>query len=130
MALAKFREPNQAAWVGVRPGHRGAQVAIGQQASNTSVIVRTVPAGKTLFLTSLVFSSGWGAGLGTLFVRDAGDSALYTICTFQFSSAVGPPGVVFGSFNPPLEIFSAYDLVITSGAAGHISNVFIHGWEE
>ncbi len=130
MAKMSFREPNQVLWYGSRPAHRGAQIAKDAQASDSTVICHTVSAGKTFFLTKFIFSSGWGAGLGTLVVRNASDVPQYTIASLQFSSAAGAPGVTPGFFNPPLEIPAGWDLAVISSAAGHIANVFIHGWEE
>jgi len=130
MALMAFREPNQVKWVGVRPAHRGTQIAADNQGMAGFIIVYTVSAGKTLYLTDwswAIEATGVG-GTGVLAVRDAGDVQLYTLAggALTVASAISKAcGLFF-----PIEIPADYDIFLWSSAATLNVRAFIHGWEE
>jgi len=130
MSAMKFREPNEVLWRGVRPGHRGEQIAKYDSANNSTVIIHTVSAGKTFFMTTANYmseTSGAGAG-GRLDVLNASGVLQYTIAVIVFT-AVGQ-GAISMSFNPPLEIPGGYKIVVFSNSAALTARAFIHGWEE
>ena len=130
MAVMGFREPNMARWVGVRPGHDGTQIAKSGHTDNALLIVHTVTAGKTLYLTAAL-ASGNTAGTATginIWVRNAADVAQYYL--IQNSLNVNTYFAVGLSFNPPLEIPAGWDIVIVAGHATARADLFIHGWEE
>ena len=81
MSPMAFREPNEVLWRGVRPGHRGEQVAKYNSATNATVILHTVTTGKTLFLTAVSFqaSTTTAGKFGALFVRDTSDAEKYCL---------------------------------------------------
>jgi len=130
MSAMKFREPNEVLWRGVRPGHRGEQVAEYKEVANGTAIVYTVGAGKTFFMTTANFicDSSVTATLATLYVRNASDVLQYYLGVAYFR-AVGQI-VAPMTFNPPLEIPAGWDVVIASDSANLKTRAFIHGWEE
>lgn len=130
MALMKYREANQVKWVGVRPAHRGEQIAKYATANNATVILHTVTAGKTFYLsfyTFLGYIAGAGAGV-SLIVRNAADVEQYKISVLR--------GAVVGQLSQalaldfPLEIPAAYDVCAVSDSANSTLYAFAHGWEE
>ncbi len=130
MALMKFREPNQAAWVGFRPGHRGTQVTKHAAATNTTLIIHTVTSGKVLYMTSFFLSVRSGVGEGILFVRDTSDVLQYHIVRVElFTKVSSGPGVGL-SLHHPIEIPAGFDVCVQSTPAFCIANGFINGWEE
>lgn len=99
-------------------------------ATNATVIVYTVTAGKTLYLSQWVFSvrSNAAGFQGNLYVRDADD--LNPVYIAQI--ALGSAGHLCnsGNPNPAIEILAGYDVVVDSNNAGLGSWASIHGWEE
>jgi len=130
MSAMLYREDNKVLWRGVRPAHNGVQVAKSALATNNTVILHTVTAGKTLFLTTMVYGTDPEAvGLCQMQVRNVADVVQYTIQNFiprttstSFSGSI--------TFNPPLEIPAGYDIILVSGIAMLDLNCFINGWEE
>ena len=130
MALMKFREPNQVAWIGVRPAHRGAQVTARAQADNTTVIVHTVTSGKTFFwthLSNMVFSSAAGGNM-QLYVRDDSDVTQYFL--YSGANRLAHHSNWSDAFWPPIEIPSLWDIVVLSNNSFVVYNAFVTGWEE
>ena len=130
MALMKFREPNQVAWVGCRPAHRGTQIAKFLSVNNASGIVHTVASGKTFFLNLSVVMCRTGAGSARLSVRNDSDVHQYFITLIDIITAVGTSHSISIPYPYPLEIPSLWDVVIESTAAGCNADAHIHGWEE
>ena len=130
MALMTFREPNQARWQGVRPGHRGTQVTKSGEASNATVVVYTVTAGKVFYLTHYTASAFLSVnGDCVFFVTNAIDVVKYDLTKLTFRPLYGSP-VVSGSFNPPLEIAAGWKIKVLSAAVNCYAHLFINGWEE
>lgn len=129
MALMKFREKNKARWLGVRPAHYGEQVTKNGSVVNNTVIVHTVTAGKTFYLSSAViglFSTGTASGY--LLVRDDGDVLQYNIV---FGRIINADEQLFSmGFDPPIEIPEGWDICVSSNSADMYVEGFIHGWEE
>jgi len=130
MALMAFREPNQVKWWGIRPAHRGTQVAKSASAINATVIIHTVTAGKTLFLCSASLSLQSGVGGGNIFVRNGADVWQFALLAAQIFTAAATSQGSSITFWPPLEIAAGWDLCTISGAAACSASGFIFGWEE
>lgn len=130
MALMKFREKNRAAWVGVRPGHNGEQVDDTKVINNSTAIVYTVPAGKTLYLCNINVSVYTNvAGGFYVAVRDAGDAnAEYFYRGISHINLPVPPAII--NWRQPREIPTGYDLFGWSGADGLYVNIYWFGWIE
>lgn len=107
----------------------GIQVAKSATAENATVIIHTVTAGKTLYLSffSVRISSHVNQSV-TLKVRNDLDVDQYE--SAKVNSYTGMPGfTVTGNLNPPLEIPAGWDVVIVSPGAGAYGHAFIHGYE-
>ncbi len=130
MALMEFREPNQVAWYGFRPAHRGTQFSKSSEADNNTVIVHTVTSGKTLFLKLIVLTVRDATGVSFVRVRDGSDVTQYTFGFFHIPSLTGfsPPLVI--PFDTPLEIPSGFDIIVVSNTLNHKASCYFHGWEE
>jgi len=130
MSAMSFREPDQARWIGVRPGHRGEQVAAHNIAINNTQIIHTVTAGKVLYLTDWVFeanagAAGWSADFE---IRNVLDVLVYKIVTW-YSGGV-ESRMLANSLFYPIEVPTGYDIIVSSNAVGLGTFGFIHGWEE
>lgn len=130
MSVMKFREPNQVLWRGWRPGHNGTQIAKRAAKSNGTLIVHTVTAGKTFFLSHWRFrvDTTAAAHSGLFFVRDTDDITVYDIDDILMRT-VGHYNNAVALFHP-IEIPAGYDVCISSSDAALSSSAFIHGWEE
>jgi len=130
MALMRFREPNQVKWVGVRPAHRGTQIAKWNIATDETTILHTVTAGKVLYLcTSILTSNTIVAGSIYLQIRDLADAVWFILAkTRQSTTSWGQ--AFCQTFWPPLEVPAGYDIVVVSspGSVTAIGSIF--GWEE
>ena len=130
MAFMGFREPNEVRWVGVRPAHRGEHFAVSSLATNATVVLYTVPAGKTCYLCGATLSTYQGVvnGTGTLVVRNAADVLQYTLATLvnPVTTSLVCPMI----FTPPIEIAAGWDIAIVSNLAGVTAHGFIRGWVE
>lgn len=130
MAFMSFREPNQVKWVGVRPAHNGEQYNLYSQANNNTVILHTVSAGKTFFLTACSLRgnyvvSGWGA----LSVFDDVAALKYRILGVTNYVNTTPQSVSLSLFYP-IEIPGNWSIRVRSSAASYTVDAFISGWEE
>lgn len=130
MPLMGFRESNQVKWIGTRPAHRGTQVVGSGNAHNSTVILYTVPAGKTFFLCAadICVYLGVAGSEGHLYVRDDGDVLQYRIFKLYSPNLTSEANSL--SFMPPLEIPAGWDICVLSSAVGIYVNAFIHGWVE
>jgi len=130
MALMKFREPNQVKWAGSRPGHNGTQVIKSENGTGVPILMYTVPAGLTFYLTSWVFSvsDSVGGALGYFHVQDLVPATQYYI-GYITTQGVGFLGQE-GSFWPPLEIPTGWRLRVGSNAGTCTASALIHGWVE
>ena len=106
----------------------GTQVSKSNVASNTTVIIHTVTAGKTLLLEN--FNVGHtmtvvGSTTGSLFVRDAGDTLQYNLSQMLMTAI---SNVLIGS--PCLiSIPEGYDICLSSNATQLTVNGYIKGRE-
>jgi len=130
MAAMLYREPNMVKWIGERPGHNGTQVAKSTFANNATVILHTVTAAKTFFLThyNYEFDPTATGQEGRLLVRNVADVIQYDIVYTAARSI--DTDLVSGTFVQPLEIPAGYDICLVSSALNAPVRVFIHGWEE
>ncbi len=130
MALMKFREPNQVAWYGSRPAHRGTAIHKKGEAVNTTDIIHTVTALKTFYLTEwhIGLYSGSANAYYSMFVRDVADALDYYI--FRGLTPLNAPAIPGLHVWPPYEIPAGYDVVVISASAAHHVIGTIHGWEE
>lgn len=130
MSALGFREPNEVLWRGIRPAHKGTQVAADAGTANATIVLHTVTASKTFFLTGAVFHYD-GTTIGhraRLMVRNIANAIQYTI--FTSLTGVAGHGDVSKSFWPPLEIPAGWDIAADSNAITLVVTAFIHGWEE
>jgi hypothetical protein len=130
MSAMSYREPNEVRWVGVRPAHKGTQVAFNNTANNSTIPLHDVPSGKTFFLAGFTcnVNKGTGGGNGYLTVRDVSNVAQYHLVQVPMFSAGHATYCM--SFVPPFEIPSGWDITIISDTAGLGVSAFIYGWEE
>ncbi|KKN14350.1 hypothetical protein LCGC14_0997090 [marine sediment metagenome] len=130
MALMEFREPNQVAWYGSRPAHRGTQVNKFNTSRNTTTILHTVAPGKTLFISFFTCSLEFNAAdvFADFFVRDTGDTLSYRI--IQLTGEAVASFLITANPNPPIEVPSGFDIALLSSSTDVAIRVFIHGWEE
>lgn len=132
MTMMSHREDNMARWSGVRPAHRGTQIAKSlNNVVNTTSTLHTVTAGKVLYLCSWSLQT-YGAAAPwelALLVRDTGDVLQYEICRISINTANSSRGSA-GQFWPPLEIPAGYDVCVWDSTAASWSHGFIFGWEE
>jgi len=108
----------------------GTQIAISKGIENDEVIVRTVGGGSTLYLSAFTFSVVMldvADVQGQLFVRNADDLYQYNLGNFRIHNYGHL--AISASFMPPLEIPTAWDIVLTSDTANCFSDAFIHGYE-
>ncbi len=108
----------------------GTQVAKHRGASNTTVVIHTVTTGKTLYLSSFIYSArndNVANEYAYLFVTDGDDTPQY----YLNDIALLPTNqLVFSvSFNPPLEIIAGWMIKIRTYDAGCAMMAFIHGYE-
>jgi hypothetical protein len=105
-------------------------VAASSIATNNTVILWTVTAGKTLFVSyaNLVLYARDVSLSASFFVRNVADVQVYAI----FSMASGLLGHMAcpACFNPPLEIPAGFDICLSSNSALLNSYGFLHGREE
>ena len=130
MAIMKFREKNRVKWMGVRPAHDGEQVTPAGSANNATVIVYTVPAGKTLYITHYAVQCTPNlAGSGYFAIRNELDVLTYR---FQYlENIVGAPSLIEScSFVYPVEVPAGYDLYVNSNLLGFWVRVAAIGWIE
>ena len=130
MAKMTHREPNQGLWRGVRPAHRGTQIAKHKIIAGNTAIVHTVNDDVVFYLTHYNVEANASAvdGFGWLFVRNVTDVEQYRIASFFFD-AVGQL-ITSGTFNPPLEIPEKWDVAILSSVGTTDIKGFVTGWEE
>ena len=130
MAVAKFREPNRARWVGVRPGHDGEQVMILGAIVNATAIVYTVPAGKMLYLCEWMLADMDNATGAMYFsIRNVADVWVRDLAGIRIvvaSSWISDHGNAW----PPIEVPAGYDLYAYSSGAGLTARCSAHGWIE
>jgi hypothetical protein len=99
-------------------------------AENGTAIVYTVPAGKTLFLCSVLHSYlGIAISESSVGVRNAADVLQYLlsnilVATLTLSNVIALP------FWPPVEIPALYDITVASPAALAYARACITGWVE
>jgi len=130
MALMRFREPNQVKWVGTRPGHNGTQISKHDYASNNTIAIYTVPAGKVCYLCSVgMYHAVNVTERGYLAIYDAVPVVDIILQMQHYIVNVTHPSC-FSSFWPPLEIPSGYAIKVVSDAAGGGIYAAIHGWVE
>ena len=128
--LTKWREGNRARWVGIRPGHGGAQIAKYGQAHNEIILIHTVAAGKVFYLTHWthwIYENLAGQN-GLLYVQNAADVLVYVISDLSMGTLGGLTNS--GSLFYPLEIPEGYDVCVRSMSDTVVTEAFIHGWEE
>ena len=130
MSVMKFREPNRARWVGVRPGHDGIQAgAYGSAVNLETTLIYTVGAGKIWYVTEWFVNMHGAAGGACYFaIRDLGDFVWFNLMTHYFPVSYGVCGG--NSFNPPLEVPAGYDLYIQNTVNSSYSYGHALGWIE
>lgn len=132
MAKMKHREPNMVNWVGTRPGHNGNQVFTYNHANGDAVVViYTVPAGKTLFLTYMSLGSRESVaadGLAALLVYTGVPAIWNYLIPHKYDLAGQMTSVVALSF--PIEIPAGYTVRVLSNHANIDATAVIAGWVE
>lgn len=141
--MGDLKVDNQVRMVGVLPSSNadtipvhmllpdsGTQVAADNEADNSTAIVHTVTAAKTLYLSAAtlgLYNNGLTRARGYLAVRDASDVLQYYILICGCPPGDGKMGSVV--FSPPLEIPESCDVYVVSGLADFKVNGMIHGYE-
>lgn len=129
MAYTIYKEPNRAAWIGVRPGVQGEQIVIDATVTNGTGVLYTVGVGKTLLLFRNWCSMVGGAAAAALCyygVYDATPALVYKL----FASYVWAPHA--GADQDvaryvPLELSAGYNIRLTSPSAAEIVRAGIEG---
>ena len=129
MANTLFAEKNKVAWIGVRPGVYGEAINAYQRANNSTVVLYTVPAGKTLLLfhTALeVYLSAAPAADGDLIWQNAVPAMAYML--HSLSNGTTGTGINVASDRAiPLEIPAGHRVVVVSPTAGSYCRGHIEG---
>ncbi len=108
----------------------GTQIAKGNDAEDETKIIHTVTAGKTFYLSLIVFSHSNNAvssQRGRMFVVDDGNNLQYYIVNTRCLTGDGKGFSI--PFLPPLELVSEYAIKVVSDTADSIIWGFIHGYE-
>ncbi len=122
----RFREGNRRLWIGMRPGHAGAQVLDQGSANNATTTIYTVPAGYTLLIFAWYLDTVTsGAGSGTFALYDDAGVLMGYIWRHVFLVA----GAKSNGLAPfvPYEVPAGGTVRLTSSAAGLTSYAGIMG---
>jgi hypothetical protein len=105
------------------------QIVKNDTATNTTVTMHTVTAGKTFYLCHYGYgiASAAPGDNGGMFVTDNNDKVQYTIVGAVIT--VADQEAFAAPMMPPLELASGWHILLTSGTATGISMGFIHGYE-
>lgn len=110
-------------------GDTGTQVLASGTANNSTVTLRTVTAGKTLYLTSLSILAGLGGHSSSCIITDGADATQYTI--LPGGSVVGTGNLAFPLvFSNPVKIPAGWKVKVTTNNASDYMSAFLVGWEE
>lgn len=136
------KETNIARMVGVLPSQGAGSIPVGkipdgatqilafEDANNSTEIVHTVTAGKTLYLVSWVFHTvGQAPGQANLFIRDDEDAFKGHLAGILIPATAGVCPSVANSVTPPMELLADWDVVLASTVAGLIVWGSIFGYE-
>ena len=93
--------------------------------NNTEVVLHTVTAGKTLYLTNAVLNNYASSGNAYLQVKNAADVLQYNLIFME-----GQVDVIAHSYTNPVKIPAGYKIVGKSVTAGNYVSPSIQGWEE
>jgi len=130
MSAMSYREDNKVLWRGVRPAHNGTQLIGYGTATNNTVDVLQVTAGKKGFITELNIAFSFTvAGTGYVYWTDSLNAvieSLYVISTVAMSLVMAIPV----KYWPPLEIGSSDKIRIASNNASIAIKCTAKGWEE
>ena len=130
MALMKFREENHVKWMGVRPGHDGAQVLERASANNGVTILYTVPAGSTFYLCHAWLDVD-AVAAGSVNLSIYNDVPAIWRLLYVSSVPITTNRLIGeGSFFPPIELPAAYSIRVESTVLNCIARSFIYGWVE
>jgi len=130
MALTGWVEPDQVVWRGIRWARRGNLLVKYGEIAYGTLLIYTVPAGRTFYLVGSVLSSAKiNYGNGQAWIRNASDA-----CWFRLGDMMYISGAVFatGVFTPaaPLEVPEGYDFVVRSSDPDLTLSLSFFGWEE
>ena len=120
------REPKQVKWIGVRPGHNGAQVVADDSCAALLTSVYLVPADSLFLWYGFIVNSAFGAG---------GNAELYTynavpalLNTYVSQGGVANMGIALTkSFDPPIELPAGYTIRINTTVGTISIHALIHG---
>lgn len=108
----------------------GTQVQKSANASNNTVIIHTVTAGKTLYLTAAhILAVTGNASFGDIFVRNEADAEQYKLLTADSDGGVSGNNSASLPYAKPIKIPAGYDICVRS-SAGNSVHASISGWEE
>ena len=113
-------------------GDTGTQINKSSYSTTDTVVVHTVTAGKTFYLTSASFGCRVAAiNIYTfLGVRNAADTFQYNLLSLMTVGTV-QNGPIAKTFNPPLKIPAGYDIYMYNvDGTGMAKSAEITGWEE
>ncbi len=103
------------------------QIIKSNEVNNTTTILHTVTAGKTLYLCSCSLHVNAGANqLGHLKVRNVADADQYFLLDLETAAQAPMQGQ--NTFAPPIAIAAGFDIVVETTAAQAAG--FIFGWEQ
>lgn len=127
MAFSLFAEHNKTAWIGIRPAVVGEPVSVdGLQSGAGTVVLYTVPAGKTLLLFNdwAITEASSAAGLDhTLGVYNAVPALTYRLFHFVNLGATFSVSKAHARF-VPLEIPEGFSIrIVVVAAAGMLAGI-------
>lgn len=108
----------------------GTQVAASANADNTTTVIHTVTAGKTLYLNGVTIMANNSAGVVSsayIVVRNAADAEQYHIFYIRLNDGLEDSDSE--NFIPPIEIAAGWDIALRSASADMYTRGFIHGYE-
>jgi hypothetical protein len=110
-------------------------IAKSGNANRSTVVLHTVSAGKTLYLTAMSASivQSVNNAIGQCTVRDESDVDQYNLIYHkslagEYTDAVSNSMSI--NYNPPIEVPAGYDIYVSTDSYGLTLSVMFSGWEE
>ena len=129
MPNTQFAEHNEVRFVGVRPGYVGIQIQVTAEASNNSITMYTVSAGKTLYLVDWDCCYDLAVGQTVrYYIRDNTNALYKRLLWISAVSSGASNGHAGNSSYPPLELGEGFNFVLVA-TLGCTVNASFHGWE-
>jgi len=115
------------AWAAVHLGVTRTQIMKDASASAASVVIRTVTAGKTFYLTTATLSVYHTANAyGSIIIRNVADVYVGPVAFCYCSPSIA--GICTLTYPMPIVIAAGFDIVVTNNLGTSIAT--ISGWEQ